>query len=338
MLHHDATATKARLLDAFRAIAGARPEATASLVDAVFAPDVKFFANHPLNDLVGSAAVSAKIWQPLQVSFRDLRRNDDIFAGGSFQGADWLMATGYLHGTFVDDYLGVPATGNWAYLRYGEFHKLVDGRIVQSHVIYDLPDLMRQAGVAPWRPGRGVETLMPGPATRDGIVLGEQAPEEGRLTLEIVEAMIFEGLLTYDGQDSEAMGMEKYWTPDMMWYGPGMIGAMMGLDRFMELHQEPWQNSMLPRGPMPTREDKHVTRFAEGKFCGFTGWPSIYATHGGEFLGLPATGLPVEIRVMDFYHRAGDRLNENWIFIDMPHLFLQLGVDLFALMRQKAGR
>ena len=55
----------------------------------------------------------------------------------------------------------------------------------------------------------------------------------------------------------------------------------------------------------------------------------------GEFLGLPATGLPVEIRVMDFYRRGGNFLAEDWIFIDFPHLFLHLGIDLFARMAER---
>ncbi len=64
---------------------------------------------------------------------------------------------------FEAPYLGIPPTGNWVALRYGEFHRLDGGRIVQSHLIFDLPDLMRQAGVPCWQKGRGVEGLMPGP-------------------------------------------------------------------------------------------------------------------------------------------------------------------------------
>lgn len=331
MLHHEPASTKARLHTALRDIASAPGDVT-ELVAQSFASSARYFCCHPINELSGPEAIAHQVWRPLRQSFRNLRRVDDIFMGGSFKTSDWISATGYLHGAFIADYLGIPATDNWAYLRYGEFHELADGKIVRSHVIYDLPDLMRQAGVFPWQKGRGVETLMPGPATGDGILLSAQDSKESHKSLELVEAMIFEGLLTYDGKDSAAMRMEDYWTEDMMWYGPGLIGATMGLDKFMKYHQEPWQTAMLPRGEMPTRENKHVTRFGDGKYCSFTGWPSIYATQGGPFLGLPPSGRPVEIRVMDFYHRAGDKLSENWIFIDMPHLFLQLDVDLFARM------
>ena len=330
MHHHDAATTKRQLHTALRAAASARGDRLRPALALIFAPDARFYGFHPINDLAGLDAIAASVWAPLQNAFRDLRRCDDIFTGGSFAGEDWISTTGYLHGTFVADYLGIPHTGNWAALRYGEFHQVSGGRIVRSHAIFDLPDLMRQSGLAPWRKGLGVETIMPGPASRDGVVLDAQDPAESQRSLDLVETMIFEGLLRYDGQDSAAMNMQDYWTPDMMWYGPGLIGATMGLDTFMALHQEPWQVAMLTRGPMPTRREKHVTRFGDGPYCSFTGWPSIYATHGGDFLGLPATQTPVEIRVMDFYHRAGDRLNENWIFIDFPHLFLQLGIDLLV--------
>jgi hypothetical protein len=63
-----------------------------------------------------------------------------------------------------------------------------------------------------------------------------------------------------------------------------------------------------------------------------TGWPSIYATHTGVFFDIPPTGKPLEIRVMDWWRREGDLLAENWIFIDLPYMFLQLDIDLFSRM------
>ena len=35
---------------------------------------------------------------------------------------------------------------------------------------------------------------------------------------------------------------------------------------------------------------------------------------------------------MDWRRPEGDLLAENWIFIDFPHAFLQLDIDLFARM------
>jgi hypothetical protein len=36
------------------------------------------------------------------------------------------------------------------------------------------------------------------------------------------------------------------------------------------------------------------------------------------------------MRVMDWWRREGDLLVENWVFIDMVDVFLQMGVDIFA--------
>lgn len=338
MLHHDAAEAKSRLFNALRRVAAAPASETEEAVAVAFAPEAAFHACHPFEDLAGADALTAQFWAPIKRSFAHLRRIDDLFTGGSFAGADWISATGHLHGVFMEDFLGIPATGGWAALRFGEFHRIEDGRIARTHLILDLPDLMRQAGVAPWRKGLGVETLAPGPASRDGILLSASDPAESEKSLLLVEAMIFDGLIAdYDGARSSAEAMRRYWTEDMMWYGPALIGATMGIDGFYRFHETPWERAMLPRGPKPDKATKHVTRFGDGPFCSFTGWPSIHATHGGDFLGLAPTGKPVEIRVMDFYHRRGDRLDENWIFIDMPHLFLQLGVDLFERMRETAA-
>lgn len=67
---------------------------------------------------------------------------------------------------------------------------------------------------------------------------------------------------------------------------------------------------------------------AEGHFGGFFGWPNFTAEFTGGFMGMPATGKRVEFRVIDFYRRDGNKLAENWIFIDLLHLWAQQGVDL----------
>jgi hypothetical protein len=34
------------------------------------------------------------------------------------------------------------------------------------------------------------------------------------------------------------------------------------------------------------------------------------------------------MRVIDIYRRQGDKLAENWVFIDLPHWLIQQGVDI----------
>ena len=50
------------------------------------------------------------------------------------------------------------------------------------------------------------------------------------------------------------------------------------------------------------------------------------------WIGLAPTGKPVTMRVMDFWRCEGSLLAENWVMIDIPHLLLQMGVDVFARM------
>ena len=49
---------------------------------------------------------------------------------------------------------------------------------------------------------------------------------------------------------------------------------------------------------------------------------------GEGFLGLPASDTLTEMRVVDIYRRDGDKLAENWIFIDFLHYLKLLGVDV----------
>ncbi len=64
-----------------------------------------------------------------------------------------------------------------------------------------------------------------------------------------------------------------------------------------------------------------------GHYGGFFGWPNFTARLTGPFMGREPTGEVSEFRVIDIYRRRGDKLAENWIFIDLLHFWKLLGVD-----------
>lgn len=334
MKFHDSGAIKGEVIAKLRALAKAPSSDTLAAARAVFAEDAAYLCAHPINQMHGLKEIDARLWQPLKAAFPDLERYDDIVMSGHWQEHDWVSATGYYYGTFARDWMGLPAHGGWAYVRFGEFYKIVGGRIVDAYVILDFIDVMRQAGVNPLPPARGIEGLCPGPSTKDGVMLATMPDEQGAESLRQVEAMIFEGMFGFDGVDHDTMNMDRFWTKTMMWYGPGGIGSTRGLDGFMRYHEIPW-NEAFP----DFRGGNHVARFGDGNYVASTGWPSINGTHTGkELFGVPATGRKITIRVMDWWRREGPLLTENWIFIDIPELLMQMDYDLFARAHELADR
>jgi predicted ester cyclase len=182
---------------------------------------------------------------------------------------------------------------------------------------------MRQIGYQLLPGFGGEQDLVPGPATEDGVLLIPQKVEESQKSLALVEAML-NGLMSYDRRSISSMGQVNFWHPDMWWYGPCGIGTTQGLKGFEDYHQIPFLHAFPDR-----KGGHHKARFGEGAYAASTGWPSLWATHRGDYLGVPATGNKVGMRVMDWWRREGDRLVENWVFIDMIDLLLQLEVDLF---------
>jgi steroid delta-isomerase-like uncharacterized protein len=49
-------------------------------------------------------------------------------------------------------------------------------------------------------------------------------------------------------------------------------------------------------------------------------------THTGDFFGIPPTGRPATIRVMDVVRYRDGRVAEHWGIVDMAGLMAQLGV------------
>jgi len=238
-----------------------------------------------------------------------------------------VCATGNFTGTFDQDWLDIPATGSEIHIRFGEFCRVSAGKVDEIYLIIDILDLMRQAGVQLLPPSLGTEGLIPGPATEDGVLLKDQDELETEKSLALVEAMI-EGLLSYDHVNLSSMNMAQFWHPEMKWYGPSGIGTSRSLTEFEDFHQRPFLEAFPDR-----RGGNHKARIADGNYVATTGWPSVKATHAGEYLGVAATNRQIGMRVMDFWHREGDLLTENWVLIDMIDLFLQFGIDLFDHMR-----
>ena len=292
--------------------------------------DAAWRGPHPFAEASSITELADSFWIPFTHAFRDLERRDFLFFGGEWQGRRWLTAAGHFVGVFAHDFLNIPATGGVVFLRYGEFHAIESGRIQSTTTMIDWLDLARQAGAWPLPPSLGVEMTHPAPATCNGIQITPGDRQESAKSLQLMEGMLG-GLLAYDGdlETLKSMHQHRFWHPDMMWYGPAGIGTTRGLRGFEDFHQRPFIRAFPDR-----KGGDHYARFADGHFIASSGWPSLHATHaGGEWLGLAPTGKKINMRVMDFWRREGDLLRENWVFIDIPELFHQMGYDLFARMR-----
>ena len=301
-----------------------QPKDVASIGKSFVAENISWHGPHPSNDLRGVDSVIEGFWRPFRAGFPDLRRRCDLLIGGH---EHWVGAIGYFEGTFREDWLGIPATGRPTQIRYGEFSAVYDGKIILTYIILDILDVMRQAGYDDLiLPSLGSEGVVPGPASGDGVFFDKKDDAEGATTLRTAKIMC--SVLNRP----ECRG---YWTEDMKWYGPSGIGTTVGYDDFDARHQSPFDHAFPSYGGT---FGVHVVDVGEGNFAGWVGWPSIRATHTGTYLGVPPTGGIVEWRLMDFYRRQGDLIIENWVPVDMLHLFNCMGVDIMSKLASEVAR
>ena len=301
--------------------------------------DVAWHGPDPINELSGIDAFVTDYWQPLLHSFPDLERQSHIFMGGrssgridgSNDGRMWVAGTGLFNARFTNDYLTIPANNEAVSIRWCEFCRVDDEKIVESFFLLDIVDLMQQAGFQVLPPSRGIDGQYPPPRARDGIMLEAQDEQVSAYTLDHIRRFIFDALNSYDQSKLKSMGIADYFHPDVRWYGPGGIGACLSLKEFEDNHQRHWLHAY------PDRLVQDLDALiAEGPYSGGPGWAGVKATHTGDYLDAPATNKPVEFNGLDFWKLENDRYIENWVFVDMVHLFRQFGIDLFErLARQK---
>lgn len=330
----DFTAAKAAVRAYTAAFDAASPSERLDTLRAHATPDYTWRGLHPFNAQPDAAGAVTQFWAPLLAAFSGLQRREDVFFAGlndcdGFT-STWTCSMGHFMGLFDQPWLGIPPTGKMAFLRYAEFHRIADGKIAETALFCDILAVMAQAGVDPLPAQTGASFVIPGPRTHDGLLTGLHDPAEGAKTLALVNDMaasiskaneVLQGKAeTYLSPQQE---MAENWHDDMIWYGPHGIGSTYTIERYIEQHQQPFRTQLANR-----TFNGHVARLAEGKYCGFFGWPNLTVTPTGGYMGLPGTGIPADMRVVDVYRREGDKLAENWVIIDMLHFLKMQGLDV----------
>ncbi|MEY3610584.1 MAG: hypothetical protein RJB14_306 [Pseudomonadota bacterium] len=341
---------KRNVWSGLNSISNSTPQTVEGAIRNIYHPDAEWRGSHPWNEIRGVEAIVQQVWKPLLTSFPDLERRDDVLIGGEYEGRSYVGCVGHLVGTFHRDWQGIPATDQVIFLRYGEFHQMVEGRIVQSTVLIDMLDFIRQTGFWPIVPSLGQEGRWPAPKSGDGLVFEAQKPEVSAASLKLTMDMQA-SLGAYDDTANAGregllnMPQKQYWHPKMMWYGPSGIGTARGLEGFVDAHQLPFRSAFPrdPNRPQPAGLGKHggshYVRIGDGRFSATGGWPSRHMMHiGGGWLGLGASGRAITMRVMDFYAADQELIRENWVPIDIIQVLLQLDIDVLARVRSQFGR
>lgn len=308
----------------------ASPDDMKSVQDRFTAPEYLWRGFHPFHEIRSAHDVVDRFWTPLRTVLTHVQRRMDVFMAGQNtledHGGVWVLSMGHLMGLFDNPWLGIPPTGKIAMLRYCEFHRIEGGKITETAMYFDIPHLMMQAGLQPFPPQTAAHLVQPGPMTHDGLMYDAQDPEEGRKTLAAIDHMVNDIKTWRCGVEEPLVDeLRRSWNEDMIWWGPAGIGATYTIERYAKQHSGPFRAGLTNR-----TFNGHICRIAEGHFGGFFGWPNLTLTPSGGFMGMPATNKPGDMRVIDIYRRDGDKLTENWIFIDLLHFWNMQGIDILA--------
>ena len=321
------------------AMADYQPERVRAALREVIASDAVIHMPHPFGDFDDVDACHDVCYGPLFEAMPDLERRDWIVMGGSDEhgsdehGHDWVGCGGHYFGTFIAPWLEIPPTGHLTHMRFHEFYRLKDSKVVEIQTLWDIPEVMMQAGAWPMAPSLGLEFCVPGPATLDGIVPGPWDAKKAGAAQRQVIAML-DHMKRHPGQGGpEVMEMSRFWHERMTWYGPAGIGTGRGIAGFRNWHQIPFLNAMPDRGTQVEDITSHF--FADGDYAAVTGWPDMIqtVTHDG-WMGIAPAGRTISLRSLDFWRLENGKIRENWVLVDILDVYRQLGIDVFARLRE----
>ena len=324
---------RAALTPLRRALYDYDPDSVLRALQAVFDPRAAVHLATPYEDLEGPRGLFDQGFKPLQHAIADLERRDTIvMAGPGGSGANWVGCCGYYTGTFVRPWLDIPPTGHQVAMRFHEFYRMEGDKVVEMQALWDIPELMLQARAWPMSPALGREWQVPGPATQDGLRSGPRDHDRSQASLKLVGNMLA-GLGKFATGGVEAMRLGDYWHPKCNWYGPSGIGTGRGIAGFRNWHQIPFLNAMPDRVGSTVAGKGNL--FADGDYVGVTAWPGMHMSISGDgWLGIAPSGQKITMRSLDFWRCENGLIRENWVLVDLLHVYRQIGVDVLARMRE----
>lgn len=296
-----------------------------------FAADAELHLAHPFETLDGPQELFQRAYVPLHQAIPDLERRDTIvIAGPTGHGDNWVGCCGYYTGSFERPWLDIPPSGHKVAMRFHEFFRVVDGRVVEMQALWDIPEVMMQANAWPMAPSLGRDWHVPAPATQDGFVPGPWNEARSSTSLQLVGEMC-DSLGNFRTGGVAAMQLEKYWHPRCSWYGPSGIGTGRGIEGFRNWHQIPFLNGLPDR--VGDAGAGHL--FADGDYVGFTAWPGMHMSVSGDgWMGIAPAGQEITMRSLDFWRCENGMIRENWVLVDLLNVYHQLNVDVFARLRE----
>ena len=309
-----------------------------SALGETFASDAQIHLAFPFEDLEGAEGLWDQALSALAVAMPDVERRDCILmAGQDDQDDNWVGCCGHYTGTWQEPFLDIPATGQQAAMRYHEFFHMVDGRVVEMQALWDIPEMMMQAGVWPMGPSLGRYWQAPAPATQDGIHRSPRDATTSQASVDWVTGMLTD-MGRHPGEPEEVMRLDHWWHPKFSWYGPAGIGTARGVYGFRHWHQIPFLAAM-PDRRVDFSSVSHF--FGDNDYVGVTAWPGMAMTVTGDgWLGIAPSDREITMRSLDFWRletdpKTGQRsIRENWVLVDLLHVWDQLGVDVFRRMRE----
>jgi predicted ester cyclase len=121
-------------------------------IGAFFAENFVWHGNAGCGTKHGLRAFQDNWQRPFQAAFSDKVCIDEArLAEG-----EWMAAFGRQEATHSGEFMGIAPTGKRVEIRYMDFWKVQDGKIVANWVMVDFPHVMRQLGVDPFA-GHGWE-------------------------------------------------------------------------------------------------------------------------------------------------------------------------------------
>lgn len=302
----------------------------------LFVPDAQIRVGYPFGEIVGPDGLWSKLYAPLLAAMPDMECADFIVMAGPRWGealsGNWVGIGGNILGTFHAPWIGIPPTGGPVYMRYHEYYRMEAGRIVEMEALWDIPQLIVQAGVWPMARQLGVEWMCPGPSTGLGVVTGPFDDAAANASVQLVWDMLHD--LKKGNAATPDRGLVDHWHPSAPWYGPTGIGSARGTANIRDVVLRGFREGLSQN----TRHLDAGVFFGDQDMVAFTGWPSATATHSGDgFLGLTATGKRFTRRSLDFWRIEHGKIRENWVMVDLLDIYRQLGVDVLARMKTMAA-
>lgn len=267
---------------------------------------------HPFNVVEGIDSMLKVFYHSFLDAFDIINQTPHHIIADFYKNEEWVSVIGTYKLKFHSDWIGIKATAGDVDLNYGAFHRIRDGKIVETRMLIDLLELLYRSDPKSLLKRMPFKNFISSKMSKVPEYYGGQE-----------DLIAFINIVRNSDEIYEKKLYEHF-----IFHGFSGFGTLKSKKSYLNTIHKPFRQSH--KNLCMGHNDASV--LSDDMCVCMTGWPGIEGFHyKSGWLNTKAVKKDIHIRIMEWWFIKDGAIYEKRVLIDQIDYLLQLGIDILEI-------